>query len=160
MSKLTYNRIELSNQRTEDIQNQLRGFAVEMKSNLQSVMDYTLLGLKKLYLAMDMNKHLQNFLQDLEQLANGKLEPSQVPPAQMKETMRKIGIILKTNFPKFKLIMTNPHYYYSKAKIAAARMNESLVIKIQFSLTSWGKSFDIYKVLTTKVPIPTKKHCS
>ena len=91
MSKLTNNRIELNNQRTEEIQNQLSGLAVEMKFNLQSVIDYTLLELKNLYLAMDMNEHLQSFLQDLEQLANMKLEPSLVPPAQMKKPGEKLA---------------------------------------------------------------------
>ena len=39
-------------------------------------------------------------------------------------------------------------------------MNESLVIEVQFPLTSWEESFDIYKVLTTKVLVPAKEHCS
>ena len=160
LSKLTNERIEISNKRTQEITEQLYGFAVKMKSNNDSIMRYTLLALRKLYLATDMMGHLQSLLQDLENLANGKLEPGVISLTQLNAAIKRINQILETTLPKFQLVMTNPHYYYSRAKIATIRINQSLVIEVQFPLTSWDHHFDVYKMIVTKVPLPDRDHCT
>ena len=160
LSKLTNERIEISNRRTQEITEQLYGFAVKMKSNNDSVMRYTLLALKKLYLATDMMGPLQSLLQDLENIANGKLEPGVISLTQLNAAIKRINQILRTTLPKFQLVMTNPHHYYSRAKVATIRINQSLVIEVQFPLTSWDHYFDIYKMIVTKVPLPDRDHCT
>ena len=160
LSKLTNERIDASNRRTQKMQQEFSAFAVKMKSNLDSITRYTLLALKKLYFVSDMNQHLQSLLQDLEQVAHGKLEPGLVGPDLLKQTVAKINKILEENFANFQIIMTNPHYFYTTAKVAAARINQSLVIEVQFQLSSWDSTFDIYKLITTKVPVPGKDYCT
>ena len=144
MSKLTNERIAISAQRTKEIAEQLYGFADKTKANFDSITRYTVLASRKLYLATDMNEHLQRLLQDLENLANGRLEPGVITPSQLNETIVKINRILKTTLPNFELVMLNPQYYYSKAKVAAVRINDSLVIEVQFPMSSWDHHFDTY----------------
>ncbi|CAC5360235.1 unnamed protein product [Mytilus coruscus] len=89
---------------------------------------------------------LQNYIIDLKtaiiNLIEGKLSPILLKPDVIQQTVSDIQNILNANYTGYKILTSNPHYYYNYAKYVVLQNNTKLYLAVQFPLTTHGKLFE------------------
>ncbi|CAG2186272.1 unnamed protein product [Mytilus edulis] len=108
---------------------------------------------------------MENYINDvrvgLTNLAEGKLSPFILPPESLSSTIDKIQTMLQTNFKGYKLLSTDPSYYYRYGKFLVYRNSTTIYISLKFPVTTLNKQFHVWKVLSFMVPInETSNHAS
>ena len=102
---------------------------------------------------------LQNYIIDLKtaiiNLIEGKLSPILLKPDVIQQTVSDIQTILNANYTGFKILTSNPHYYYNYAKYIVLQNNTKLYLVVQFPLTTHGKLFEVYKIKSFPVAVTT-----
>ena len=96
----------------------------------------------------------------LKDVANGILAPAIVTPRQLTKTIREINKTLKQKYPNFEILVEKNLYYYSESEVHAIRLNETILIKVIFPLSSLDLRFDLYEVIQTRGPTFNGKHSS
>ncbi|XP_071099911.1 uncharacterized protein [Haliotis cracherodii] len=86
-------------------------------------------------------------------LAKNKLSPLLIAPQILEQTIHHIASILSNKYPNFRLLQTNPTYYYSQAKFIFARTKAHVYVSVKFPLSSLPKPFQMYKVISLPVPV-------
>ncbi|VDI38854.1 Hypothetical predicted protein [Mytilus galloprovincialis] len=102
---------------------------------------------------------LQNYIIDLKSaiinLVEGKLSPLLLKPKVIQQTVLDIQNILNANYTGYKVLTSNPHYYYNYAKYVVLQNNTKLYLAVQFPLTTNGKLFEVYKIKSVPVQVTT-----
>ncbi|CAC5360193.1 unnamed protein product [Mytilus coruscus] len=102
---------------------------------------------------------LQNYIIDLKtaiiNLIEGKLSPLLLKPDVIKQTVSDIQNILNANYTGYKILTSNPHYYYDYAQYVVLQNNTKLYLAVQFPLTTHGKLFEVYKLKSFPVAVTT-----
>ncbi|CAG2242129.1 unnamed protein product [Mytilus edulis] len=102
---------------------------------------------------------LQNYIIDLKSaiinLVEGKLSPLLLKPKVIQQTVLDIQNILNANYTGYKVLTSNPHYYYNYAKYVVLQNNTKLYLAVQFPLTTHGKLFEVYKIKSVPVQVTT-----
>ena len=95
---------------------------------------------------------LQNYLFNLKtsvtDLAEGKLSPLIITPSVLQPTIQNIQVILDKDYNGYKILTSDPNYYYKYASFTILRNDSTLYISIKFSITTHGKLFQTYNVLS------------
>lgn len=104
---------------------------------------------------------MTNLRASLSDLAEGKLSPWIISPKILKKTMSDIQTILENEKLGYKLVTTDPQYYYQFAKFTMLRNESVMYIAIRFPLATYEQSFSAYKVMSFPVPInDSENHAS
>ena len=159
-SKLTNDRIDITNKRLAEIRDQLLGTDVFNHVSLESANRLHLMVIKKLFLAQNMMSHLNMLLTDLKLLASGKLTPEVVTPKQLRATIHNISILLRSKYHGFEILTNQNSYYYTKGKVSTVRLNNSLLLELTIPLTAENRAFDLYQVINFRTPTPNGQHSS
>ena len=96
---------------------------------------------------------LTNIRASLSDLAEGKLSPWIVTPTTLKNTIKDIQKLLDADNSGYKILTSDPSYYYKFAKFTMLRNNSVIYLSLQFPLTTFMGSFTPYKVMSFPVPI-------
>lgn len=96
---------------------------------------------------------LTNIRASLSDLAEGKLSPWIVTPTTLKNTIKDIQKLLDADNSGYKILTSNPSYYYKFAKFTILRNNWVIYLSVQFPITTYMVSFTPYKVMSFPVPI-------
>lgn len=96
---------------------------------------------------------LTNLRASLSDLAEGKLSPWIISPELLINTTTEIQTILDQDKLGYKIVTTDPAYYYKFAKFTMMRNTSVLYLSVQFPLATYKNSFSTYKVLSFPVPI-------
>ena len=159
-SKLTNDRIEITNQRLKEVREQLLGTNVFYNVTLESANRVHLMVTRKLFLAQSMMNHLNVLLNDLKLLASGTLSPEIVPPKQLRATVYNASVLLKSKFPAFEILTRKTTFYYARGRVNAVRLNNSLLIDMPIYLTDWDQVFNLFEVFNFRAPTPNGQHSS
>lgn len=84
---------------------------------------------------------MTNLRASLSDLAEGKLSPRIISPKILKKTISDIQTILENEELGYKLVTTDPRYYYQFAKFAMLRNESVMYIAIRFPLATYEQSF-------------------
>ena len=160
ISQLTNKRIDISNAKINDIREQLQGFAVTTRVSLVSANNLMLFMVKQLFLSQLAMTHSETLFTALKDVANGILPPEIVTPRQLTKTIREIEKVLKQKYPNFEILVKKNFYYYSESKVHAVRLNETILIKVMFTLSSLDLRFNLYEVIQTRSITFNGKHSS
>ena len=98
---------------------------------------------------------LTNIRASLSDLAEGKLSPWIVTPTTLKNTIKDIQTLLDADDSGYKILTSDPSYYYKFAKFTMLRNNSVIYLSVQFPLTTYMGSFTPYKVMSFPVPNTT-----
>ena len=104
--------------------------------------------------------HSETLFTARKDVANGILPPEIVTPRQLTKTIREIEKVLKQKYPNFEILVEKIFYYYSESKVHAVRLNETILIKVVFPLSSLDLRFNLYEVIQTRSPTFNGKHSS
>jgi hypothetical protein len=100
---------------------------------------------------------LQNYLFNLKtsvtDLAEGKLSPLIITPSVLQPTIQNIQVILDKDYNGYKILTSDPNYYYKYASFTILRNDSTLYISIKFLITTHGKLFQTYNVLSFPVEV-------
>ena len=115
---------------------------------------------KQLFLSQLAMTHSETLFMALKDVANGILAPEIVTPRQLSRTIREIDKTLKQKYPNFEILVKKNFFYYSESKVHAIRLNETILIRVMFPLSSLDLRFNLYKVIQTRNPTFNGKHSS
>lgn len=106
---------------------------------------------------------LETFMTNLRasDLSERKLSPWIISLRILKKAMGDIQTILENEELGYKLVTTDPRYYYQFAKFTMLRNESVMYIAIRFPLATYEQSFSAYKVMSFPVPInDSENHAS
>ncbi|XP_067654068.1 uncharacterized protein [Haliotis asinina] len=86
-------------------------------------------------------------------LDKNKLSPLLISPHILEQTIHHLSSILSNKYPNFRLLQTNPTYYYSQAKFIFARTKSHVYISVKFPLSSLTQPFQMYSNISLPVPV-------
>lgn len=87
---------------------------------------------------------MTNLRASLSDLAEGKLSHWIISPRILKKTISDIQTILENEELGYKLVTTDPRYYYQFAKFTMLRNELVMYIAIRFPLVTYEQSFSAY----------------
>ncbi|XP_067650865.1 uncharacterized protein [Haliotis asinina] len=133
-------------------------FATTALEHSVETMTFTLTALTSLLIDQIQNAYvvehqLEELKLGIQDLAKNKLSPLLIDPETLLQTIHHLSSVLSNKYPKFHLLHTNPNYYYSQAKFIFARTKSHVYISVKFPLSSLGKPFKMYKVISLPLPI-------
>ena len=125
-----------------------------MDHTIEKLIQFTQILFQKLYSINKMNAAMSEYLQSLERLTTGMLDPAIISPEHLDQVLNDIELHLQKSFPNLQLITESKAFYYSTRSSFTFKMKESLVIFLHISLASWMQNFNVYKTETLSLPIP------
>src|SRR6266516_1946503 len=90
--------------------------------------------------------HLSLFQEAVQQLTTGVLPSFLIPPAVLEEVMTEISIRAKQAQGSLRLISNTPLSYYKRSTFTYAVLDQHLAITVEFPLTNFDTSFDVYQL--------------
>ena len=152
---------EVTNKRVDTVmtliqeQNALfKNFSSAVDNTIEKLIDFTQILFQKLYSINKMNAAMTEYLQSLERLTTGMLDPAIISPEHLDRVLTDIELHLQKSFPNLQLITKSKAFYYSTRSSFTFKMGDSLVIFLHIPLTSWKQNFNVYKTEILSLPIP------
>ena len=125
---------------------------VAVSSTMNHNLQFLVLLIKEIYLAMTMQEALQKFLQGIHGLLQNNISPFILPYKDIKETIARINKKLTNAQSQLSAKELTPTDFYSSSNFIWTFKNESLFITVKFPLISAVSHLDVFEVIPVPVP--------
>ena len=131
----------------------------EVSSSLQHNLQFTVLIAKELYLAMNLQESLQEFLHGVHGLLHHKLSPYLLPYSDVKDTISSIQNRLAQAHSQLYIKPMSAKEIYSMSNFLWTFKKNSIFITLKFPLVSSVSDLKLYQVFSLPVPFnESSKH--
>ena len=124
----------------------------DVTSSVSHNMQFNVLLIKEIYMAMSMQEALQEFLHGIHGLLQHKISPYLLPYEDIEATMEHINHRLKTSRSRLSVKGLTPRTFYTSSNFIWTFRNDSLFITVKFPLVSNVSHLDVFKVFSVPVP--------
>ena len=124
----------------------------EVSSSLQHNLQCTVLIAKELYLAMNLQESLQEFLHGVHGLLHHKLSPYFLPYSDVKDTISSIQNCLAQAHSQLYIKPMSAKEIYSMSNFLWIFKKNSIFITLKFPLVSSVSDLKLYQVFSLPVP--------
>ena len=125
---------------------------VAVSSTMNHNLQFSVLSIKEIYLAMTMQEALQEFLQGIHGLLQHNFFPFILPYKDIKETIAHINKRLTNAQSQLSVKELTPTDFYSSSNFICTFKNESPFITVKFPSISAVSHLDVFEVISVPVP--------
>lgn len=116
---------------------------------------------KQIERSRKLETRLNELIQGVFELVEGKLSPHLITPNTIRKTLIDIEGILRDKFSYFHLILTDPEDIYKKVQTFYTRNGAKLYISLKFPVSPFAQPLTLFKILSFPVPLnQTSNHAT
>lgn len=108
---------------------------------------------REMLVLTQIEQRYQEIFYGVSTLITHQLSPQLIPVAQLMETIKNVSHILQVQYPEFRVVNTNPNFYYNDVTVIFGYHNDSIYINIPFPIATNSLHYDLFRITTVPVSI-------